>query len=186
MGDLVGNALCLDFANSVNRRPSPDRDQLDSVEELMHWARLAGLPAVARVPDRQAAADLALARELREAVYRGFSSVVSGGEPPAADLAVVMTTYAEAIVAAQPRRGGSHLMLSWQPPFGTREVRWSVAASAAQLLLQGPLERVGECPSCRWLFLDTSRNGRRRWCSMAVCGARTKAQRHYASKKNLR
>jgi predicted RNA-binding Zn ribbon-like protein len=57
-----------------------------------------------------------------------------------------------------------------------------IAASAAQLLLNGPLERVGECPSCHWLFLDTSRGGRRRWCSMAVCGARVKAQRYYATR----
>jgi predicted RNA-binding Zn ribbon-like protein len=36
-------------------------------------------------------------------------------------------------------------------PYAVRELLW-VVASAAQLLLHGPLERVGECPSCRWLF----------------------------------
>jgi predicted RNA-binding Zn ribbon-like protein len=47
------------------------------------------------------------------------------------------------------------------------------------LLTQGQLDRLGECPSCGWLFLDTSKNRRRRWCSMATCGSRDKARRYY-------
>ncbi|WP_344746998.1 CGNR zinc finger domain-containing protein [Streptosporangium vulgare] len=38
------------------------------------------------------------------------------------------------------------------------------------------------CPSCYWLFLDTSKNGRRRWCSMTTCGSRDKARRYYAAR----
>jgi predicted RNA-binding Zn ribbon-like protein len=39
---------------------------------------------------------------------------------------------------------------------------------------------VKECDGhdCGWLFLDTSKAGRRRWCSMDVCGNRAKAQRY--------
>ncbi|MFD0480100.1 CGNR zinc finger domain-containing protein [Nonomuraea thailandensis] len=40
----------------------------------------------------------------------------------------------------------------------------------------------GECPSCGWLFLDTTRNGSRRWCSMAMCGSQVKSRRYYAAK----
>jgi len=49
-------------------------------------------------------------------------------------------------------------------------------------LLAGPrLERVRRCanPECGWLFLDDSRAGKRRWCSMSSCGNRAKARRHY-------
>jgi predicted RNA-binding Zn ribbon-like protein len=53
-----------------------------------------------------------------------------------------------------------------------------VLASAVDLLTHGPLDRVGSCPRCGWLFVDTSKNGRRRWCSMAVCGNREKVRRH--------
>jgi hypothetical protein len=38
--------------------------------------------------------------------------------------------------------------------------------------------RVGASPSCRWLFLDRSRNRSRRWCDMSACGNRAKARRH--------
>jgi predicted RNA-binding Zn ribbon-like protein len=54
-----------------------------------------------------------------------------------------------------------------------------VAVSAFDLLTRGPLDRVGECPGCGWLFLDTSRNARRTWCSMETCGSRFKARRYY-------
>jgi predicted RNA-binding Zn ribbon-like protein len=36
---------------------------------------------------------------------------------------------------------------------------------------------------CGWLFMDDSKNGSRRWCSMRSCGNRAKAQRHYLRSK---
>ena len=62
---------------------------------------------------------------------------------------------------------------------GVGVTRWKLGQRVGAGFLAG---RCGECPSCRWLFLDTSRNGRRRWCSMATCGSRIKARRHYAHK----
>jgi predicted RNA-binding Zn ribbon-like protein len=52
----------------------------------------------------------------------------------------------------------------------------SLARDAVDLL-GGPLAgRIGECSAedCALLFLDTSRAGRRRWCSIATCSARAK------------
>jgi hypothetical protein len=55
-----------------------------------------------------------------------------------------------------------------------------VAASLLDLLEQAP-GRIRHCenPACMLWFFDTTRNGTRRWCSMAVCGNRMKARRHY-------
>ncbi len=41
--------------------------------------------------------------------------------------------------------------------------------------------RVRECaaPACPVIYLDTSRNRSRRWCSMERCGARAKATAYY-------
>jgi predicted RNA-binding Zn ribbon-like protein len=46
-------------------------------------------------------------------------------------------------------------------------------------------DRIRICANdtCRWLFYDESRAGRRRWCDMATCGNRAKAQRHRARQK---
>jgi predicted RNA-binding Zn ribbon-like protein len=58
----------------------------------------------------------------------------------------------------------------------------AVALSAAELLTSDRVDRVRECASetCSWLFLDGSRNRRRKWCDMASCGNRAKARRYYA------
>jgi predicted RNA-binding Zn ribbon-like protein len=176
--ELVGNALCLDFANTVNKRPDPDRDRLGGTGDLMRWALSAGLRTSARAA-RPDTASTEEARDLREAIYRVFSGVAAGRAPAAADTATIMATYADGVAAARLHREDARFTLAWPSPWTVRRVIWAVAASAAQLLLQGPLDRIGECPSCGWLFLDTSRNGQRRWCSMAVCGGRAKARRHY-------
>jgi predicted RNA-binding Zn ribbon-like protein len=54
---------------------------------------------------------------------------------------------------------------------------------AANNLLTSPhLSRIRQCSdkTCRWLFLDHSKNHSRRWCSMQICGNRSKAGRFYA------
>ena len=56
-----------------------------------------------------------------------------------------------------------------------------VAEAAAHLLVDGDRTRIRQCHAddCRWWFEDTSKNGRRKWCSMARCGNRAKVAAHY-------
>jgi predicted RNA-binding Zn ribbon-like protein len=58
---------------------------------------------------------------------------------------------------------------------------WLAAVNYAELVGATP-DRIRRCahPDCVLHFLDTSARGTRRWCSMAVCGNRAKAARHYA------
>jgi predicted RNA-binding Zn ribbon-like protein len=66
---------------------------------------------------------------------------------------------------------------------------WPVTRDAADLLTTGRLERIRERPGvdgCGWLFYDTSRNGRQRWCSMEACGNRAKGRRHYQRQRSLK
>ena len=60
-----------------------------------------------------------------------------------------------------------------------------IALAAATLLTEADRRRIRQCGSqrCVLWFLDTSKNGRRRWCSMATCGNRAKAARHYQKQK---
>ncbi|HWP62389.1 MAG TPA: CGNR zinc finger domain-containing protein [Candidatus Binatia bacterium] len=57
-----------------------------------------------------------------------------------------------------------------------------LAEPIVELIESGERERLRTCanPSCRWVFFDESRPGRRRWCEMATCGNRAKAARHRA------
>lgn len=58
---------------------------------------------------------------------------------------------------------------------------WPIAVSAVELALSEHLGRVRRCPGddgrCGWLFVDLSKSGTRRWCSMRTCGSRLKSRR---------
>jgi len=77
--------------------------------------------------------------------------------------------------------GGAGFSGSWPAADYLDRPLWPVARAAADLLQSEQLERVGECADdrgCGYLFLDTSRNHSRRWCSMESCGNRAKARSH--------
>lgn len=176
--ELAGNALCLDFTNTVNVRPVPQRDWLDSVAGFQRWAAAVDLPLDLLPEDPAALAD---ARTLREAIHRVFEPLTRAAGPAEADLGLVLDRYAQGVRAARLSPGATAYGLVWPPPRTVRTLLFEVAASAVELLTHGPLDRLGACPGCGWLFLDISRNRRRRWCSMATCGGREKARRYYAA-----
>jgi predicted RNA-binding Zn ribbon-like protein len=69
----------------------------------------------------------------------------------------------------------------WGIEFVAREggLDWllaAVARSGAEIIAEGPRASLRLCanPHCGLFFYDTSRTHRRRWCSMAVCGNRSK------------
>jgi predicted RNA-binding Zn ribbon-like protein len=63
-----------------------------------------------------------------------------------------------------------------------------MAIRAVDLLRSLPTKRLRMCsgPNCAWLFIDSSKAGRRRWCDMATCGNDAKAKRHYQAKRKRR
>jgi predicted RNA-binding Zn ribbon-like protein len=194
MPNLVAGALALDFVNTVDPRHEPGRrEYLGSYQALAAWGRHAGIiGAEAETGLREAAAaDPAEAEEvlhraicLREALYGVFTRAAGGQEPSAADLDVLQAELTGALAHIRLAAAGSGFGWSWEEA-GPRldQVLWAVSWSAADLLVQGPLERIRECPgqdNCGWLFVDLTKNASRRWCDMRVCGNRAKARRHYA------
>jgi predicted RNA-binding Zn ribbon-like protein len=63
-----------------------------------------------------------------------------------------------------------------------------LAESVARELTQGRPERLRVCenPECRWIFVDTSHSGRRKWCDMRTCGNRVKVARHRQRRREVR
>jgi predicted RNA-binding Zn ribbon-like protein len=188
--------LCLEFVNTRFWRGSdPATETLNAPEDVLTWceANRAHLPeTVAKVAARwraqpeEAQAALRRSVEIREAIHGAFVEVAAGRRPNAQVLAPLNQALAEAPgrTALQPSDDG----LAWTLP----EMQTSVPAllasvlwSAGDLMMSGRLDRVRRCANdkCRWLFLDDSRSGTRRWCTMSSCGNRAKAHRHYARKK---
>jgi len=171
--ELVGNALGLDFANTVNSRVQTVHDYLATDDDLLRWAVHVGTLAETG-QGRRVPVDRAWA--LRDAVYATFSAIAEGRRPRRSDLAALSEAYAEATARSVLVATPAGYALTWPRPINPL---WPVGRSVGELLLGADLERIGECPGCGWLFLDTSRNGSRRWCSMATCGSRDKMARYH-------
>ncbi len=178
---LRGGALCLDYANTVDRGADDEpwqpetSDVLTTRESLGIWAARMGIPA----PRRPSADELREARRLRDAVYRAFSAIARGGTPSRDDLETIRRTHAAGVRAGALVPGDDGWSWSW-PANERRGVRFAVAADAVALLRDGgQLARVSRCPGahCGWLFVNAS--GRRRWCAMSACGSREKSRRAY-------
>lgn len=185
--ELLGGRACLDFANTVAPRLGSEHvDHLPAYAELLDWERYAGLlseaqhahlASLAKADPSGAESVHRAAYELRDAIYQAFA-----GEPSAEALAVIHDAYVAALGRAH--LGGEPLGWQWPEHGPLSQVMWPVAASAADLAVSGDLARVKTCPGddgqCGWLFLDTTKSGTRRWCTMRTCGSRVKSRRQVA------
>ena len=186
--ELVGGALCLDFVNTINSRVDPEHDYLTHYSDLVGWANKVGIlsPTQANQLQKRAKqnteeADEALkaALDLRELLYRLFSSAAKGSEPNRKDIEFFIKTYGDAISHGQLLKQDNHYRTTWKLDESFDAVLWPIIHSAGELLKSEDITHVKECPGCGWLFLDTSKNQSRRWCSMNTCGARDKMRRYH-------
>ncbi|HTB50302.1 MAG TPA: ABATE domain-containing protein [Solirubrobacteraceae bacterium] len=177
---LWGEALCLDYANTVDWLPDDEHlhpeqsDVLRTPDMLGRWGQRLDLLSDATFAS---ADELCHARVLRDAVYCLFSSISRGEEPSKKDLEVLMSNYTQAVKHASLLASQNVYKLDWLA-HDPRRIRYAVATDAVALLADPRrLARVSRCPGrgCGWLFLNTS--GRRRWCSMTTCGSREKMRR---------
>ena len=160
--DTSGGALCLAFANTVGDRPRCKQEHLASYSDLVEWGRQAEvvdeneaalLEAQSSRRRKKAAAAFERALELREAIYRLFSSLAAGRRPKHGDLELLNQRMAEALpnLEVTERQGVFEWCWTTSAPQLDR-VLWPVARSAAELLTSGDGQRVKECSSgtCSW------------------------------------
>lgn len=189
MFELSGGELCLDFANTVDSRPTDEpQELLGGYHDLVEWSLQAGvidrgvaqrLGTRAARHQRQAGAVLRRARALREAIFEVFATSARGGAPPADALDLLNERLGEALEHLRVARTDVEYRWEWTDEDHLDRMLWPVVRSAAELLTSERLERVRLCAAreCDWLFLDRSRNRSRRWCDMTVCGNRNKVRR---------
>jgi predicted RNA-binding Zn ribbon-like protein len=187
----VGGHLVLNFVNTCGGAGKKrDVERLVAWCDAIDWATASGVlnPADSRLIEKARSRAghrpsdiLQDLTELREAVHAVFSAIAGG---------VLTSETARLRLERYIVKAMSHSTLCVE---GRAPVRWTVspekagsalitdrlAIAASELLSQPILSNVRECGACSWLFLDLSRSRSRRWCSMATCGNRVKAQRHY-------
>ena len=185
--------LCLDFANTAEWHASAHpTESLNSYADLVQWGQKVGiLPGeLAQRLLGQAEKSLAQAWQaldravtLREAIYRICAGAAHGRSPDKADLAILNAILPQALSALRVAADNGGFAWSWTVGDDALDcILWPIARDAADLLTSAELGRVGQCADdrgCGWLFIDTSRNRSRRWCSIEGCGNRAKAKRHY-------
>lgn len=182
--ELVGGDPALDLLNTIRDWSAPEReDRLGSFPEAVRFGAAAGAltPTEARaLGSQRAGEELARLRELRDRLERILGALLDGRAPAPADLDRLMQDGAAAAEGARLRSVRGRLVRQVAvADAGAATLRWRLAESAVTLLLSPRWERVKRCPSCGWFFLDTTKNGSRRWCRMAMCGTASKAQAYY-------
>lgn len=177
----VGGHVALDFANTVSWRGTPRRvDHIASAAALMRWAINAGLIGETAVMPNDEGAFLAQAHRLRSAVRGTFEAIVAGTDA-SEDRATLLGIARACLESAE--LSGVPAVLRYA---ATKDaILGAIAWGAIALLSSDRIERVKICEpdNCRWLFLDTTKNGSRRWCDMGACGNRVKVAQHRSRQK---
>lgn len=199
---FIGGLLCLDFVNTVGARVSIRRDQrtsdyadtvlrdkLRDYPDLLTWSHMAGLVSTreahrlergAEGQPQHAAQTLERATRMREALYRILKSHLEGWRPEHRDWEILTRELAIARAHEHLVRSGTGFVWAFDDSEDALDgALWRVSLSAADLLTSAELDQVRQCSGdeCGWMFLDTSRNRRRRWCDMKECGNRAKVRR---------
>jgi predicted RNA-binding Zn ribbon-like protein len=208
--ELIGGNLCLDFINTLDNRPSGEpKELLDNYYDLAQFGEDTGIltaeqlhhlsERVLLMPDE---ADNAVrrARDLREALHQIFSALMNRQTAPHLAMEKLNANLHDAALhsrlvqrnAVHPKALESETLpeghLVWRfddPASSFNAILWPIARAAADLLASNDVALVRTCssPACQWFFLDTSKNHRRRWCDMKVCGNRAKVRKFYARKR---
>ncbi|MEW1614106.1 ABATE domain-containing protein [Streptomyces sp. NPDC088744] len=170
-------ALCLELLPTGGPGPLAYFEVLHGPEDLVRWVGESRLPGELEPAVSQVEVDAA--RALRDALWRLAEAHVSARQPASDDLATVNDAAAHPPLVARLTAEGQR---EWGPGATGTGLLSTVARDAVDLFTGAYAHRVRTCGAddCRLLFVDTSRPGRRRWCSMERCGNRHKVRAHRA------
>lgn len=168
----IGGRPTLDLCNTA----VGETELLSTPADVVQWLTEAGYGVPEREPAQR---DVERIRRLRADLRAAFLS----HDPDA-----VADTVAEWLQATPGRLAvdRSSLRPSFCPEVSSCRCLLVPALLDALDLAREGIHRVRECaaPNCGFVYVDTSRNGSRRWCSMERCGSRAKAHAYYARRRS--
>lgn len=177
---LIGNNLALDFINSINHELTR--------EGLLSWAVAVAVVKPAEAEDYYEKWNGKRLDEIsifRKRLRRAVVNLVSTKQIPASEISWLNRVLRE-------NAGYSELAVSEQGFTKTLKIDLCnpdsligpITESFVDLICFGQLDYLRKCEraDCILYFYDTTKNHRRRWCSMAICGNRAKAAKFYKRK----
>lgn len=168
------------------------QNHLQNAENVADWIAHAPLAPADDIERLRAALPgcgedlLASALALRSAIQDIGSAIAADVAPPGAALNALSNLHARflsrAALVADPRACRWAWSLKDAP---VEAALGPIALSAVKLITEGDFSRIKRCDghACGWLFLDATKNNRRRWCEMEVCGNRAKQKRLAARRR---
>jgi predicted RNA-binding Zn ribbon-like protein len=187
--------LFVEFANTLEFERDGATDALPDIDSLLNWLRRHDLISergraveAARLGRDSHAAEQRLERFrfLRQLLHEVAGHVNSSGSPTAAQVRELNHILRHGLHYHQLRRekGANQFEIA---QIGDRldQARAGIANSLAHYLADHAPDRLRICanPTCRWVFVDRSPTGHRRWCDMRTCGNQAKVARHRARAK---
>ncbi len=167
--------LCLDFVRTLRYRGTSDAtEELPDGASWRAWIEEFGKFGEAVVPSDASVRD---ARVLREAIHELVSNGVASCRPATRQR---LNRFAASPVPAPALTPSGELR--WRAGDPASAMCSVLARDALDLVTSPAFDRIRHCAGarCGALFLDTSRPGTRRWCSMDVCGNQAKKSTYRA------
>jgi predicted RNA-binding Zn ribbon-like protein len=190
---LVGGTLAFDLTNTSSGRGGPRwLEHLQTAGNVIDWARhakiLTGRDANRLhhllAGDRRLAGRLLAGMiELRELIHSVGVDIAAAARARAKHMDGLVRIHSLCLSRARLIPQASTFVWVWDPRASPVEaIMGPVVLSALSVLTGSDLSRVKRCPGdhCGWLFFDATKNKRRRWCEMEVCGNRAKQKRRRA------
>ncbi len=193
---LDGGALCFHFINTVDSwRDDPRHEYLDSYATMLEWShkvnilttkRISVLQQYATADPEAAATALEKMKAVRETLYQFFAAIAEGQTAalPAAQLAAFNTALSAGLSRIRFTVEGATPQQGWlEEDTDLLAPLWIVMKSAYDVLTMEDSERIKTCGACGWMFLDQTKNNKRRWCNL-TCGSIEKSKKYYQSRKH--
>ncbi len=181
---FIANNLSLDFLNTVVMRDGRSYDMLKTSDDLARWFAAAEISVADKINNTV----FAKALSLRSAIRHSIDALGQGLIPNQDKIDIINTALKHRTQSHTLRITDQSIQLqttvTHHSPLSALS---NIAFSAAELLTNENPKRIKSCSnkSCVLVFHDTSKSGRRRWCSMDLCGNRAKASKHYQTHKGL-
>jgi predicted RNA-binding Zn ribbon-like protein len=165
---------CIALVATLGDRGMPEPlERIPDPETLARWCVEGSfLPVSPRI----SASELASTRVLREAIYRAACAVRQARKPSSEDVAAINIWAARGTLV--PELASDGRSADWKSERTLSPVLATIARDAIDMLTRTESSRIKLCadPTCHGLFVDASRPGKRRWCSMNFCGNRAKSR----------
>ena len=194
---VESSALCCNFVNTVYAwRGVNLNEYLKTYDDFIAWCRkldvcdpsyLDELSEQAKLHPQKATNALHEIKKVRQLLYNFISAIAAGEQET---YKALLNELNPLLMKSLNKQQIVFKNEAFQPEFQLDATALDsplhvVLKSLYDVLIQADLSRIKECPKCGWVFLDETKNGRRRWCSPTECGTQDKMLRYNQKKRQI-